>query len=117
MTFDVDVERITSKERQYDQFLRIMNDNKLLDDKRLPSEKFKVKDVKAEEVFVEKVTGQMAKVAYLPTSEMPNKEIFGAIDPLEGSPTRETSKRYLNSGLIGDMSNDVKELMGKNGDY
>ena len=48
---------------------------------------------------------------------MPNKEIFGAIDPLEGSPTRETSKRYLNSGLLGDKSNDVKELMGKDGDY
>lgn len=117
MSFDVDVEKITSKERQYDQFLRIMNDNKLLDDKRLPSEKFKVKDVKPEEVFVEKTTGQLAKVAYLPTSEMPNKEIFGEIDPLEGSPTRETSKRYLNSGLLGDKSNDVKELMGKDGDY
>ena len=102
------MEKITSKERQYDQFLRIMNDNKLLEDQRLPSEKFKVKEIEAESVYIEKESGEKAKIAYLPTSEMPNKEIFGKMDPLEGSPARDVTRKFTGGADGSNTANPIQ---------
>ena len=53
-------------------------------------------------MFVESLSGEPAPVVILPVAEMPSKSVYGYIDPLEGSPAREMSKKALAS--IG-MSN------------
>lgn len=80
-----------------------MGDNTLVIDKRAPSEKFKLKDVKSDEVCIEKVNGEKIQVSFLPTSEMPTKQIFGAIDPLEGSPARLMSQNLMKGELMKDF--------------
>ena len=53
----------------------------------------------------------MAPVTMLPVAEMPSKPIYGNLDPLEGSPAREMSKRLKNSALLGDYAekDDINE--------
>ena len=46
----------------------------------------------------------MAPVTMLPVAEMPSKTIYGYLDPLEGSPARETSKSLKKSSLLGDFA-------------
>ena len=46
----------------------------------------------------------MAPVTMLPVGEMPSKVIYGYIDPLEGSPVREMSKKMKKSALLGDLA-------------
>lgn len=86
-----------------------MNDNKLALDTRLPSDKYPTKDITADQVFIEKPNGELTHVTFLPTSEMPDKTIFGNIDPLEGSPAREMAKNFADGDLLGEFGNRIKE--------
>ena len=98
MTFDVDVEQINSRERQYEQFRRILRpDDALTADNLLPSDKYKSRDIVPEEMFVESLSGEPAPVVVLPVAEMPSKTVYGYMDPLEGSPAREMTKKALAS--------------------
>ena len=50
-----------------------MNLDKLEPGELSPSEKFKTRDLQAEDLTVKKPDGTVAPVAFLPVSEMPNK--------------------------------------------
>ena len=87
VTFDVDVEQINSRERQYEHFRRILRpDDALTGEKMLPSEKYPPREIDPEEMFVESLSGEKAPVVILPVAEMPSKTVYGYMDPLEGSP-------------------------------
>ena len=78
-------------------------------DRRSPSQKYSAKDIKPEDVVVDKPDGLTAPVAFLPIAEMPSKKVFGNIDPLEGSPAREMTKKMMKGDLpLGDfIKNDA----------
>ena len=40
---------------------------------------------------------------------MPNKKIFGDIDPLEGSPAREMAKKLAQGDLLGEFAVKIRE--------
>ena len=40
---------------------------------------------------------------------MPNKEIFGQIDPLEGSPARNMASKFMKGDMLGDFGDMIKE--------
>lgn len=39
------------------------------------------------------LNGNLTQVTFLPVAEMPVPKVYGYIDPLEGSPTKEMSKK------------------------
>ena len=120
VSFDVDTERIKSVERQQAQFRRIMDQRDDEDagvslGQKTASEKYQIKEVTAEDLVVENEYGVRAPVSFLPVSEMPNKQIFGEIDPLEGSPAREMTKKMLQGELpIGEVARQkLAEMSGQ----
>ena len=58
-----------------------------------PSDKYKTREIEKEEHSVVGLNGEPTTVCFLPVAEMPLKHIYGELDPLEGSPAREMTKR------------------------
>lgn len=79
-----------------------MESNKLIEDEP-SSVKYPTKELEAKDYVIEKETGEKVPVTVLPTSEMPNKTIFGYKDPLEGSPAREMTRNMLKGDLLGSF--------------
>lgn len=53
------------------------------------------------------LNGEPTKVCFLPVAEMPQEHIYGKLDPLEGSPAREMTKRMEAGELpLGDFLPD-----------
>ena len=110
VSFDVDKEEINSQERQYDQFLRIIEKKEdVASNKILPSEKYKVRELNSEDLLEQGINGNIAKVSYLPVAEVPPKHIYGELDRLRGSPAREMTDK-LDSGELplGKFSPAIK---------
>ena len=80
-----------------------------LSDQLSPSDKYKTKDVDQRTMKVEKMHGIMAPLTVLPTAEMPNKTIFGHIDPLDGSPARKMTEEMLKGDLLGEFAKVIRE--------
>lgn len=76
---------------------------------KTPSEKYRPKDITEEDNIIEHENGAQARVAYLPVSEMPSKPVYGVMDPLEGSPSRELNNKMM-SGQMPLMADYVKNL-------
>lgn len=61
-------------------------------------------------MVIKQPSGIKAPVTFLPVAEMPNKKIFGNIDPLEGSPAREMTKKLMAGGIpLGDFAEKLKK--------
>ena len=67
------------------------------------SVQYPIKELEAKDYVIEKDTGETVPVTVLPTSEMPDKTIFGYKDPLEGSPAREMTRNMLKGDLLGSF--------------
>ena len=77
-----------------------------------PSDKFPVRELESRDLAVEGLNGQMTQVCYLPVAEVPPKPIYGEIDPLEGSPAREMTKKLYRGELpLGKFSPNNRENM------
>ena len=61
-------------------------------------------------MFVESLSGEPAPVVILPVAEMPSKTVYGYMDPLEGSPAREMSKKALASIGMSNLETKLKAL-------
>ena len=60
VSFDVDKAVINSKERQYDQFMRIMEKKEdLASNKLTPSEKYQVRELDSEDMAVQGINGDV----------------------------------------------------------
>lgn len=69
-----------------------------------PSEKYKTREIEEEDRSVVGLNGELTKVCFLPVAEMPQLHIYGNLDPLEGSPAREMTKRLASGELpLGDF--------------
>ena len=52
VTFDVDVDKITSQERQHDQFMRLMSVDNNINNEKTASEKFKPREIEQKDLLV-----------------------------------------------------------------
>ena len=65
-----------------------------------PSNAYKTRDMTDDDkVVVKQPSGIKVPVTFLPVAEMPSKKIFGDIDPLEGSPAREMTKKLMSGDI------------------
>ena len=75
-----------------------------------PSDKFPVRELNSNDMKVVGLNGQMTKVCYLPVAEVPPPQIYGMIDPLEGSPAREMTKKLHRGELpLGKWTPNYRE--------
>ena len=58
-----------------------------------PSNQYKLRKITEEDKMVEGFYGEPTNVAFLPVAEMPSEKVYGKMDPMEGCPAREMTKK------------------------